>query len=130
MTYEQLKTAFAARRLPTVGDDAGGAAAKLSVTDLTVAATVSKVIATIVTYPYQVVRSCMQQRSVVGDSKLRYETFGETLMHLWRVDGFYGFYRGLFAHILRSTPQASVTLLAYEYIHRAVLSVSRRRGDE
>ena len=67
----------------------------------------------------------MQQRSVVGDSRLAYDTFGETVVHLWRVDGFYGFYRGLVAHILRSTPQASVTLLAYEYIHRAVLSVSR-----
>jgi solute carrier family 25 folate transporter 32 len=131
LTYEQLKTAFTARRLPAdnLGRDSAGAGAKLSAADLAVAATVSKVLATIVTYPYQVVRSCMQQRSVVGDSKLQYETFVETVMHLWRVDGFYGFYRGLFAHILRSTPQASVTLLAYEYIHRAVCSMSSSRRD-
>ena len=68
LTYEQLKSAFAERKLPAAhGADpaapparrraAGASAAdKLSVTDLTVAATVSKVIATIVTYPYQVRR--------------------------------------------------------------------------
>lgn len=130
LTYEHAKDSLAARRHSLQHDGVARsrgllsmAHTNLSISDLTIAATVSKVIATLATYPYQVVRSCMQQRSVIGSSKLGYETLGETVMHLWRVDGFYGFYRGVIAHAIRVTPQASVTLIAYEYIHRTIVSV-------
>uniref|UniRef100_A0A7S4B892 Uncharacterized protein n=1 Tax=Chrysotila carterae TaxID=13221 RepID=A0A7S4B892_CHRCT len=44
---------------------------KLLISDLTLAATASKVVATMFTYPYQVVRSCMQQRRAVGGDMVR-----------------------------------------------------------
>uniref|UniRef100_A0A7S4EWD5 ADP/ATP translocase n=1 Tax=Chrysotila carterae TaxID=13221 RepID=A0A7S4EWD5_CHRCT len=93
---------------------------KLLISDLTLAATASKVVATMFTYPYQVVRSCMQQRRAVGGDMVHFETFSKTTAHLWRSEGLRAFYRGLFPHLLRSTPQSSITLLAYEYIHRGL----------
>ena len=43
---------------------------------------------------------------------------------LWAREGARGFYRGILPHILRSTPQSSITLLAYEYIMRLSRTVS------
>ena len=71
------------------------------------------------TYPYQVVRSCMQQRAVVGGSSVVQQTSTEVVQRIWQAESFRGFYRGIFPHILRSTPQATITLLVYEYCHRA-----------
>ena len=53
----------------------------------------------------QVVRSCMQQRSPKAS---HFATTLGTFRHLWRDDGFRAFYRGIFPHVLRSTPQARV----------------------
>ena len=45
-------------------------------------------------------------------------TASEVVSHLWRAEGLRGFYRGIWPHILRSTPQATLTLLLYEYAQR------------
>ena len=62
----------------------------------------------------------MQQRLVIGNDAVVYRTAQETMMHIWRIDGLPGFYRGILAHILRSTPQATITLMCYEYTMRAL----------
>jgi solute carrier family 25 folate transporter 32 len=68
-----------------------------------------------------VVRSILQQRAVVGDDALHSTSLTVTVRHLWRTERLRGFYRGIVPHILRSTPQASITLVAYEYIHRVIV---------
>ena len=79
-----------------------------------------KVCAILGTYPYQVVRSCVQQRQVVGTDSVLYSSASETMRHIWRLEGAAGFYRGIWAHMLRSTPQATITLMLYEYSMRAL----------
>ena len=97
-----------------------GGAPNLGAYELLLASTGSKVCATLATYPYQVVRSCMQQRAIVGgDAVLYNKSTSEVVMHIWRMDRLAGFYRGLWTHMLRSTPQATITLLVYEYCQRA-----------
>ena len=81
-------------------------------------------IATLGTYPYQVVRSCMQQSPIVGYDRVQVEGTLATAARIWRSEGARGFYRGILPHILRSTPQSSITLLAYEYIMRLSRTVS------
>ena len=88
--------------------------------DLLLASVGSKICATLATYPYQVIRSCMQQRTVVGSDSILYRTTSETVADIWRADGAAGFYRGIWPHILRSTPQATITLIIYEYCQRAL----------
>ncbi len=108
------------------GDGVGvsDATVQLGTTDLLVASIASKAAAVAFTYPYQVVRSCMQQRAVIGSGEaadaIRWNVSATaTAGHIWAVDGLAGFYRGLLAHILRSTPQATLTLLIYEHAQRA-----------
>lgn len=52
---------------------------------------------------------------------------GGTIRHVWKVDGAFGFYRGVWAHVLRSTPQATITLLFYEYGQRLLAWGGRNR---
>ena len=138
----------------------------------------SQVVATLGTYPYQVIRSLMQQRQQVGwyvsNKSVMYVYSGDlsiqlcslrdvgnvarkavdlltyllthslaylltysrtyllqvgydrvalegtaaTAAKLWREEGVRGFYRGLGTSLIRSTPQASLTLLAYENLLR------------
>ena len=95
---------------------------QLGAYELLVASTGSKVCATLATYPYQVVRSCMQQRAVIGSDAILHRSTNEVVGHIWRADGLAGFYRGIWPHILRSTPQATITLMVYEYVQRALSS--------
>ena len=97
--------------------------------ELAVASTCSKLVATAGTYPYQVIRSCMQQRAVVGYDRVRLEGTLATAARIWREEGGRGFYRGIWAHMLRSTPQATITLMLYEYAMRA-LTLVRPSGGE
>ena len=108
----------------TGGGGSGGGTNQLGSHELLAAGTCSKVIATLGTYPYQVVRSCMQQSPVVGYDRVQVEGTAATVARIWRGEGARGFYRGILPHILRSTPQSSITLLAYEYIMRLSRTVS------
>lgn len=94
--------------------------AALNSRELMLASTSAKVCATLCTYPYQVIRSCMQQRASIGGDAVQYETMWQTISHTWRHDKIRGFYRGILPHILRSTPQATLTLLVYEYMQRSL----------
>jgi len=116
--YEQLKNLLLHRRNAAASSESGGALhgnnggdEELSANDLFVASTASKICAILATYPYQVVRSCVQQRQVVGNDAVRYTSAGATVKHIWRLEGAGGFYRGIWAHMLRSTPQATITLM-------------------
>ena len=102
------------------GGGGGGADVQLGADELMFASTASKICAILCTYPYQVVRSCVQQRQVVGADAVRYSSAGDTVRHIWRLEGAPGFYRGIWAHMLRSTPQATITLMLYEYSMRAL----------
>ncbi len=69
----------------------------------------SKMIAVVVTYPYQVARSRMQLRSDGHTS-----SFVELVMRMWAQEGVRGFYRGVWVNVCRVTPSGAVTFLIYE----------------
>lgn len=110
LAYEHAKVELARRRDRSAAARSAGAArgradqgvGALSARDLLLASTGSKVCAVLGTYPYQVVRSCMQQRAVVGTDALGYSTTADTVRHIWSADGARGFYRG----IVRRRPPA------------------------
>lgn len=114
--YEQIKTAARSRHAGGAADDS-----VLTPAELLCAGTLSKVLASLATYPAQVLRSCMQQRAVIGDDVNTHSRAGalQTAARIARAEGPRGLYRGIVPHLLRSTPQASITLISYEYILRA-----------
>ena len=52
----------------------------------------------------------------VGYDRVALEGTAATAAQLWRAEGVRGFYRGLGTALVRSTPQASLTLIAYEHL--------------
>jgi len=111
--YEELKALAAVR-----GTDNGAAAASL----LFAAGAASKAVATTATYPYQVIKSRLQQR-LAGAAAGAYTGVVDVVVKTWTAEGPRGFYKGFAANLLRVAPQSAITLLVYEYARRLLDAV-------
>ena len=69
---------------------------------------VSKVLAVVCTYPFQLVRARLQ------DQHQSYKNIFDVIGKTYKNERFYGFYKGLIPCLLRVTPAASVTFIVYE----------------
>mmetsp|Transcript_22842 Transcript_22842/g.23074 ORF Transcript_22842/g.23074 Transcript_22842/m.23074 type:complete len:277 (+) Transcript_22842:24-854(+) len=86
----------------------------------------SKIFASFITYPYQVVKSRLQQRlrldaktTITDGQTVRtvltpYKGTIDCLVTILRHEGIKGIFRGIVPHCLRVAPAASITLLVYE----------------
>lgn len=112
--YEPLKRIYIrGKGLPERLDQSrgDGATARLANEATVAISTVSKLTAGAVTYPYQVLRSRLQNYNAD-------ERFGRGIRGvasiLWREEGIRGFYRGLIPGVVRVMPATWVTFLVYE----------------
>ena len=79
--------------------------------------------ATMATYPFQVMRSRMQQR--LDNRALKYRGLASSMRLTLRREGVLGLYKGLGANLLRNMPSSAITFLVYE----AVLSLISSSGS-
>jgi len=128
MTYEQMKNwAFERKRRRyaklgqewTLDDD------KLANTTYTLMSGVSKIAALCATYPYQVVRSRIQNDSVLA--RTHHRTIPSTIAHTWAHEGLTGFYRGLGTNLVRVLPGTCVTFVVYENLAWLLKRAAARR---
>ncbi len=94
-----------------------GNAISPTTTNTAIASAVSKLVATSITYPLQVVRTRVQEPNAIRNG---YTSFPATFRRVAMTEGPRAFYRGLFANLLRVVPQASLTLVLYESIFAQV----------
>ena len=80
------------------------------------AAGAAKLIATMVTYPHEVVRTRLRQDSPPGWSKPKYFGLWQTFQLVWREEGMVALYGGLAPHLLRVVPNAAVMYSIYELV--------------
>ncbi|XP_065212502.1 solute carrier family 25 member 32 [Planococcus citri] len=103
MTYEEMKTYYNQYRNVPIDS-------KLSTLEYIGFAAVSKFVAAVATYPYQVIRARLQ------DHHLHYEGTWDCFTKTWRYEGWLGFYKGLTPNLLRVIPATAVTFVVYENV--------------
>eukprot|EP00603_Paraphysomonas_imperforata_P002152 CAMPEP_0114425246 /NCGR_PEP_ID=MMETSP0103-20121206/7132_1 /TAXON_ID=37642 ORGANISM="Paraphysomonas imperforata, Strain PA2" /NCGR_SAMPLE_ID=MMETSP0103 /ASSEMBLY_ACC=CAM_ASM_000201 /LENGTH=283 /DNA_ID=CAMNT_0001594067 /DNA_START=113 /DNA_END=966 /DNA_ORIENTATION=- len=117
-SYEQLKASF--KELQDHSEKHNQPALVSMVTGVT-----SKIVASTLTYPYQVIKSRLQQR---GELRPVAQSSGEVIMvpqpkysgvihcasQILRGEGLRGFFRGLVPNCMKVAPSAAVTFLVYD----------------
>lgn len=88
---------------------------ELSTGSLVAASSVSKMVASVVTYPHEVVRSRMH---VEGTGP--FSGVARICSEVWREAGWRGFYRGCATNLVRTTPAAAITFTSFELISRRI----------
>ncbi|XP_028774660.1 folate transporter 1, chloroplastic-like isoform X2 [Neltuma alba] len=92
--------------------------------DYAVLGATSKVAATLISYPFQVLRARLQQRPSV-DGIPRYMDSWHVVKETARFEGVRGFYKGITPSLMKNVPASSVTFIVYENVLK-LLKLTRR----
>lgn len=109
--YEQVKLYLRNR-----GDKE---AHELSFLELVIASMVSKVVASTVAFPHEVLRVRQQVSRSSGTTNLFH-----LARQIYLENGLRGFYRGLTTNLLRVVPAAAITFVSFEYISRGLATAT------
>lgn len=85
----------------------------------------SKLVAAVLTYPAQVLRSRLQQRaSGPGAPAYAHQGLVSALATIARREGVVGLYRGMVPNVLRVLPSSAMTFLVYERVNAALAAAA------
>jgi solute carrier family 25 folate transporter 32 len=106
MAYEELKTIWG-----------GSDASSLNSGQYLLLGATSKVIASITTYPFQVIRTRLQMQPNSAAVNV-YTGVAATTKLVLRHEGVAGFYKGLVPNLIRVVPSSAITLAVYESLSK------------
>ena len=138
--YEYLKTKFTGK--PMGAAQFGPQDEKAHWWGILSASILSKILASSVTYPHEVIRTRLQtqRRPVPGQEYMqalggatadhqrkpqapKYQGIAGTCRTILREEGWRAFYAGMGTNMTRAVPAATVTILTYEYVMRQLTHV-------
>lgn len=109
LLYEDLKKTFNMNQRKFKGE-------KFHPTHLIAAALASKITATTIMYPHEVIRTRLRQDIKDNTGKIKYRTFFQALKTVAKEEGRVGLYGGFGTSLMRQLPNTAVTFLTYEAI--------------
>ncbi|BFZ11335.1 hypothetical protein BsWGS_14374 [Bradybaena similaris] len=115
MAYEELKTLYSKHRNQPLDT-------RLSSLEYLTFAALSKMFAAATTYPYQVLRSRLQ------DQHRSYNGVIDVAKQIWVFEGIFGYYKGLWPNLLRVTPTCAITFFVYESIITTLTPTVNKKG--
>ena len=107
--YEHLKTRLSHDQKPNL-------------TNIIISSSISKMIASTVAYPHEVLRTRLQDqghgdRSFTNSNhSLKYPSLLQLIKTTWKEENIFGFYKGLSTNLIRVVPAAAITLSSFEYL--------------
>jgi len=116
--YEQMKVRLAARehRLVTSGRQPTAWDTTVAYTGKMGAAGAAKLVAAIVTYPHEVVRTRLRQAPVKESGRPKYTSIVQCVRLIVKEEGMASLYGGLVPHMMRVVPSAAIMFGCYEGI--------------
>ncbi|KAF5336943.1 hypothetical protein D9611_002885 [Ephemerocybe angulata] len=135
VAYEKMKTwgfERKRRRAERAGIPYDQNTAKLSNLSYSAMSISSKLIALSATYPYQVIRSRIQNNAP-SQQQIQFPDIPTTIKKTWAHEGIKGFYRGLGTSLVRVLPGTCVTFVVYEnlaWLLRTSAAKREQRDDE
>ncbi|XP_028768275.1 nicotinamide adenine dinucleotide transporter 2, mitochondrial-like isoform X1 [Neltuma alba] len=108
--YEKIKSYMAEKDDTTVD--------KLGPGKVAIASSIAKVIASVMTYPHEVIRARLQEQGQAKSAGVQYAGLVDCSRKVFHTEGLPGFYRGCATNLLRTTPSAVITFTSFEMIQR------------
>jgi len=116
MAYEELKNLYHNHYQQEI-------TTKLGTLEYLSFAAISKLVAALSTYPYQVVRARLQ------DTQTKYSGSWNCITRIHRLEGFRGFYKGLAPNLLRVVPATMITFVVYENLSYYLLRMRSSKNE-
>ena len=82
--------------------------------DFIVMSATCKLIASVVSYPHEVLKTRLREVDVTG--KHLYRNIYDAIVRIWREEGWRSFYMGIEPHLMRTVPNTAITFLVFEYL--------------